>query len=104
MARIPNRRDAGILGILIGGEQYGRAIRREYEARYGEQIPFGSLYVVLGRLEEKGLVKSRFAESTHERGGNRRKYFTILGKGVKALKAFHAHAIVITTELGVQHG
>ncbi len=80
--RLPNYREAVILGILINGEKYGREIRNEYERRTGEGMPLGSLYTTLHRMEKKGFVESRMGESVPQRRGNRRKYFEITAAGV----------------------
>lgn len=80
--------EAGLLACLRNGELYGRDIRREYRRRVARAIPYGSLYTTLSRMEAKGLVKSRMGESVHSRGGNRRKYFEMTGRGVRALDAW----------------
>ncbi len=82
---IPNHREAAILEILADEEKYGREIRDEYQKRTRKKMPFGSLYVTLRRMEdEKGFLKSRMGESTHERGGNRRKYYRLTADGERA--------------------
>ena len=49
-------------------------------------MKIGSLYPSLHRLEKKGFVTSRMAETeTKTRGGNRRKYYKITMKGATAL-------------------
>jgi PadR family transcriptional regulator PadR len=82
---LPNQREAVILNILLRGELYGREIRERYGQRIRGNLPLGSLYVTLDRMEDKGFVSSRMGESTHERGGNRRKYYRLTGAGVRAL-------------------
>ncbi len=91
--KFPTQREAVILSILINGEKYGREIRNEYEQRTVRKMPLGSLYTTLSRIETYGFVKSRMGESTHERGGNRRKYFAITGLGQTALDSFQSLAI-----------
>ena len=86
--RLPSQRQAVILSILINGEKYGREIRNEYEERTGRKMPLGSLYTTLSRMEAYGFVKSHMGESSHERGGNRRKYFEITARGQQTLSAF----------------
>jgi DNA-binding PadR family transcriptional regulator len=81
----PNRREAVILAILMNGERYGRDIRDQYEERVGRSMPLGSLYVTLDRMEQKGFLRSRMGECSHERGGNRRKYYRLTGAGEAAL-------------------
>ena len=45
------------------------------------------MYVTLDRLEEKGLLRSRLADSTDERGGRPRRYVTVTALGVRELRA-----------------
>lgn len=92
-------REVTILTILSQGERYGREIREEYEARTGEPLPLGSLYVTLDRMEEKGYLRSRMGESTHSRGGNRRKYYRVAADGHRALDAWEKWRLGL---LGVQ--
>lgn len=86
--KLPSQCQAIILSILISGEKYGREIRNVYEEQTHRKMPLGSLYTTLSRMETYGFVKSRLGESTHERGGNRRKYFRITASGKQALYAF----------------
>lgn len=86
--KFPTQREARILAIIVNGEKYGREIRQQYEKDTGHKMPLGSLYTTLDRMEQIGFVASRMGESTHERGGNRRKYFKISGLGICALDAF----------------
>lgn len=80
----PNHRELVILATLLHGERYGLEIRDAAAGRTGREIPLGSLYVTLDRMESAGFLKSRLGESGGDRGGNRRRYFTITGKGMKA--------------------
>ncbi|MEL6330206.1 MAG: helix-turn-helix transcriptional regulator [Planctomycetota bacterium] len=87
----PSDREAVILQILSTGGlrgRYGLEIRELYELQSNRGMPLGSLYTTLKRMEAKGYLASEMGESTHERGGNRRKYFRIEAPGIKALRAF----------------
>ena len=92
MAKLINTREAETLAILINGEKYGLQIRDEYERRTKTTLPLGSLYTMLERIEAKGFIKSRMGESSHERGGNRRKYFKITASGTRAVNEFRVWA------------
>ncbi len=67
------------------GEAYGVSIRDDLERRTGRKMTFGVLYTILVRLEQDGLVTARDGEPTPERGGRAKKYFTISGKGQRAV-------------------
>src|SRR4026208_2487579 len=64
---------------------YGVAIRREIaECTEREPAP-GALYTTLDRLEEKGLVTSKYSDPTPERGGRAKRYFTVTARGVRGV-------------------
>lgn len=64
---------------------YGITINDELK-QIGRNISIGSLYVTLGRLEDKGYVRSSMGDPTAERGGRAKKYFVLTAKGVRALE------------------
>ena len=76
-----------LLALLrLGDSAYGMSIRREIEERAERDVSIGAVYATLDRLEEKGLVKSRLAEPSDERGGRPKKCFTMTGAGARALE------------------
>lgn len=78
-----------MLTLLVGRELYGLEIMRAIEeASEGKlRMKFGSLYPTLHRLEKKGFVTSRWGDDRpEERGGARRKYYTVTGLGERALR------------------
>lgn len=76
-----------LLAILrVGEDAYGVPIARELEESSGKDVLLGSIYAALDRLEAKGLVSSRLGESTPERGGRAKKYFTVTAKGVRDVR------------------
>ena len=64
---------------------YGTTIREEIEKRTEREISIGALYTTLDRLEEQGLIQSRVGEPTPQRGGRRKKYFSLEPLGEEAL-------------------
>lgn len=79
--------------VRLGPEAYGATVRREIEKRAGRRLSISAVYTTLGRLEQKGLVRSRIGEPTPQRGGRRRKHFELLPSGARALKvAYRAFA------------
>ena len=73
--------------VRLGADAYGATIRRDIEARTGRRLSISAVYTTLGRLEQKGCVRSRIGEPTAERGGRRRKYFALQPAGARALHA-----------------
>ena len=72
------------VGVLYD-EAYGVAIKAEIENRLKRKVSVGAMQSALRRMEQKGYLNSRFGESTKQRGGKRKRYFTITAFGKKAL-------------------
>ena len=74
-----------ILSLLTKGETYGYAIIQEIKKLSGDKIEWtdGMLYPVLHRLEDKGLIQSRWAEAET---GRKRKYYSLKNTGKKELQ------------------
>jgi DNA-binding PadR family transcriptional regulator len=91
--KLPTNREAVILDILTNGERAGRDIRNEYESRTNTKLPLGSLYTTLTRMETSGFVESRTGDTKPERRGFPRKFFSINGRGERALSAYQTFII-----------
>jgi DNA-binding PadR family transcriptional regulator len=67
-----------LLAILrLGSNAYGVPVLREIEDRTGRAVSRAAVYIALRRLEAKGLLSSRMADPTPERGGRAKRYFTV---------------------------
>ena len=76
-----------LLGVMrLGDEAYGAAIRQEIHARSGRDVSISAVYTTLDRLESKGLIRSSVGEPTAQRGGRRRKFYTLRPAGATALR------------------
>jgi DNA-binding PadR family transcriptional regulator len=71
--------------IRLGRDAYGVTIRDDIEARTGRAVSAGALYTALTRLEKRGLVSSTLGEPTPERGGKRKRLYTVQPAGERAL-------------------
>jgi PadR family transcriptional regulator PadR len=71
--------------VQLGKDAYGRAVLNEVQRRLNREVSAGAVYATLERLETKGLVSSRLAPGTALRGGRARRYFVLMGAGVRAL-------------------
>ena len=75
-----------LLAILrLEDHAYGATIRRVIEDGTGRHVALGAIYTTLDRLHGKGLVAARVGDPTAERGGRRRKLYTLAPKGRTAL-------------------
>jgi len=70
---------------ILYDEAYGVVIRKEIEDRLRRKVSVGAMQTALRRLEDKGYLKSRFGETSAERGGKRKKYFAVTQHGRNAL-------------------
>ncbi len=67
-----------LLAILrVGDSAYAVPVINEIQAQTGRSVSHAAVYIALRRLEEKGLVVSRLAEATPERGGRGKRYYEV---------------------------
>jgi DNA-binding PadR family transcriptional regulator len=76
------------VGILYD-HAYSVAIRKELIHQTGRKISISSVHAAVYRLEEKGLLNSRLGDPGEERGGKRKRLFTISKSGKAALEKAH---------------
>ena len=75
-----------LLAILrLDNGAYGVTIRAEITACTDREPAPGALYTTLDRLEEKGLLTSRFGDPTPQRGGRAKRYFKVSASGLEAV-------------------
>ena len=68
-------------------DAYGAAIAEEIETRLKRDVNLSAVHVTLYRLEDKGYIKSSLGGATNERGGRRKRIFTITSAGMATLKS-----------------
>jgi PadR family transcriptional regulator, regulatory protein PadR len=68
-------------------DAYGAAISEEIETRLKREVNLSAVHVTLYRLEDKGYIKSSMGGGTNERGGRRKRIFTITSAGMAILRA-----------------
>jgi len=73
-----------LLSLLDGEPLHGYEIGKRIESRSGGRLVFrvSSLYPVLCRLEDRGLIKGRWVE---KRGQRRRRFYRLTAAGRGAL-------------------
>jgi len=69
----------------LGQGAYGVAIKEDIEQRANRPISIGSLHSTITRLQEKGFVDSMLGEPSNERGGRRKRFFSLTKSGTIAL-------------------
>lgn len=76
-----------LLTILrLGGEAYSVPLVLELEERTGREVSQSSVFIVLQRLEKKGLLASRLDDSTRPETGRVRRYFALTPVALERLR------------------
>ena len=76
-----------LLAVAIrSGDAYGAAVVNEIEQQMGRSVNLGAVHSALSRLREKGLVSSEMGGMTTERGGRRKRLYTVTTFGRRALE------------------
>jgi transcriptional regulator len=95
-----------ILSLLEEEDRHGYEIGKLIETRSGGRLQFriGSLYPVLVRLEEKGLIKGRWVEPG---GGPRRRFYHLTAQGRAFLKrereTWEEYVSAVNQIIGLHH-
>jgi len=67
-------------------DAYGVTVLQELERETSRRLTLGTVYKALGRLESKGHLVARVAPPTRERGGRRKKLYTVSPAGLEAAR------------------
>lgn len=95
-AKLISPKEAKVLELLIAqGDLYGLALVKHSEG----ELKLGTIYVLLGRMEDKGYLESRL-EAEPTMPGLPRRFYRAKGLGEKALalwqqvQSLHASAVL----------
>ncbi|MBN8820983.1 MULTISPECIES: helix-turn-helix transcriptional regulator [unclassified Spirosoma] len=69
---------------------YSVSIAEELEHETGNAVSTGAVHAALQRLEQKGYLRSELGEATAERGGRRKRLFTVTALGGRVLSDVRA--------------
>ena len=64
---------------------YGVSVRSDLSEATGKTWAFGALFVILNRLEKKGLLVSKLSDPTPKRGGKSKRLYTLSTPGAEIL-------------------
>lgn len=67
-------------------EAYGVSVKDEIRLQTGRKVTLSTVHVALNRLQEKGYLQSHQGDALPERGGKRKRLFTITRKGLRVLE------------------
>ena len=71
---------------VLQDEAYGAMIADEIQRKLEREVNLSAVHVTLYRLEDKGYVKSKFGGSTNERGGRRKRMYSVTNAGFSILR------------------
>lgn len=74
-----------LVGIL-DKDAYAFKIAEEFEAQTQRAVSIGAVHSTLNRLGDKGFLTSEMGASTAERGGRRKRIYTITAAGQRVLQ------------------
>ena len=69
-----------LVGVLRD-EAYAVGVLQEMKSQTGRVLNISAVHAVLNRLEEKGYVSSEMGGATQERGGRRKRFYTLTAAG-----------------------
>lgn len=75
---------------VLGDSAYGVAITDELDRQTGRTVSISAVHAALHRLEEKGMLKSHLGDATAERGGRRKRLFSVTVLGSRTLHDIRA--------------
>ena len=84
MFSILTEREANVLTQLIAGEKYGL----ELVAGSGGLLRRNAVYVLLGRMEDKGLIEGREEATPQGESGPPRRVYRVTGHGARVLAVY----------------
>jgi PadR family transcriptional regulator, regulatory protein PadR len=71
---------------VLDGQAYGVVLMHEIIEQTGRSVRLNQVHSALQRLEEKGMVRSEMGEPTNERGGRRKRLFSVTAYGERTLQ------------------
>lgn len=75
---------------VLTPKAYSVVIAEELEQQTGRTITTGAVHAALQRLENKGFVNSEMGGATAERGGRRKRFFTVTIAGSRIIHEVRA--------------
>ena len=91
-----------LASLRIDEGAYAVPIINEIDARTNRDVSHAAVYVALRRLEKNGLVTSRLADPTSERGGRAKRFYEVLPDAHPLLQEYRDALLSMWEGLEVQ--
>ena len=75
---------------VLSPKAYSVVIAEELEQETKQTVSTGAVHAALQRLEQKGYLNSQLGEATPERGGRRKRLFTVTALGGRIIQDVRA--------------
>lgn len=75
-----------IIVAILADNAYAFKITEEYKTQSQRQVSIGSVHSTLERLVQKGFLISEMGDPSAERGGRRKRIYSITAEGQRAIK------------------
>jgi len=72
--------------LSLADEAYPVSVARDIETRTGRKASRTAVLVTLERLEDKGLLTSRYGDPTPVRGGRPKRFFRVKSQALHAVR------------------
>lgn len=72
---------------VLKDDAYGAAVCEEIGLRLKRDVNLSAVHVTFYRLKDKGYIKSKAGGATKERGGRRKRLYTITSAGLVMLRS-----------------
>ena len=73
----------------LGDNTYAVPIQQYVEKVTARSVSIGAVYAALGRLEEKGFLRSTMTEAVAQRGGKAKRVYTVTPAGLRTARDLH---------------
>ena len=75
-----------LIVLILQEEAYVLKIKEEVYSQINRNVAMGALHSTLSRLEKKGFLESEMLGATKERGGRRKRIYSLTSLGKTVLK------------------
>lgn len=73
----------------LGDNTYAVPVQQYVEKVTARPVSLGSIYAALGRLEEKGFLRSTMSEAVAQRGGKSKRVYSATPSGLRTARDLH---------------
>lgn len=88
--------------MMMCDEAYGVSIHAQYMAQTQHKLSLSAVHTVLRRLEKKGFITSEMGGATADRGGRRKRLYSVTSYGVRSVEILQARRQQLWAQIRAQ--